>query len=866
MKSYQLKVFFLLALLIGAIGSSFSQKRMDFGFELQNHLENCDPEDRIPLLIEGNGYLNEAIINAFEGRVRLQIDQLFSIDIPAKRIPSFSNNELVKVIEFSSQPGRSLNDTMLINTNVDSIIQMSQPLRSSYTGKGVLMGFIDSGIEINHPDFQDSSGNTRIYSIWDQGVPYQPSQQANNYFYGIEWDSSSINNGTCTHDDKAQEFGHGSMVTGAAASNGLSSNSYRGVAPEVSIISVATNFNALNWLQTVAEAVDYIYSKADSLGMPCVINASVGTYIGSHDGKDIAARMIDQMIKQRSGRAFVCAAGNAGNQSFHVQHLNQQDSSFTWFEHSNSLFSGRGGVGFEFWGDSIDFDSLTFAFGADEENNGVYSFRGQTAYAHPIQRLNQLYRDSIIGASGNHLAYIDTYCEFNQGRYKVEVAIIDPDSSNYLFSLMTKGSGKIDLWSQRSLTNSSNLIQQNLPTVSTYPKMSWYQIPDTFQTMVSSFTCLPSAVTVGNYVNRNTYVDFNGNLKNMNATPGLISSNSSWGPNRSGVHKPDISSAGDFMLSSGRIGTLNSLKTAEPGKISIDGWHMRNGGTSMASPTVAGILALYLEMCPNTSAADLSNKLRMSAKKDVFTGTNNDFQYGFGKANAFQLLKLDAFSPSLISLNASYCDGDTAILQTTIPFALYFWNTGDSLSNLPVTASGIYFAKVQKANSCIANTDSMLFTFNSLPNKPIISQSNDTFNVSGPGPFQWFRNNNLIPGALNQQYIASQPGNFHCRNTDTNTGCMNFSDTLAFGITQLDQLSLEHFKYWPNPVSDQLFIETYKEDTNVELLNSLGQVVWSNKIRMIERFSIKMGLYPNGLYFLKIESVKEKFILKVIKQ
>lgn len=860
----QKALFLLMSLII--MSNTYAQEFSKIGFELKSYLKESHPNSMVPLLVEGsfNGF--EEVVSKHEGNIRLKVSNLFSIEIPAKNVIAFSLEEAVHLIEFDTQPGHALNDTMLINTNVDSIIQAITPISKPFTGKGVLLGVIDSGIDIVHGDFKDSTGKTRIINIWEQGVSYNPSRKPGTYSYGQEWDSTDINSGVCTHDDDPGEFGHGSMVTGAAASNANETGHYRGVAPEVSIISVATDFNKINWLQTVAEAVDYIFKKADTLGMPCVINASVGTYKGSHDGKDIAARMIDLLIKQKSGRAFVCAAGNAGHLNFHLQQKPQNDTVFTWLEQHPAMFSGLGGIYFEAWSDTNDFSQMQFAIGADRSVGNTFEFRGRTGFTGISNKVNLVTRDSVMSLSGNKLAYVDYYVEQSQGRYKLEIAIVNPDSSNYNYRLETAGTGKLDIWSNFGLFRSSDITATGLPTVGQYPAIANYQRPDSLQTIVSSFTCLPSAITVGNYINRNTYIDFNGNVQNMGATPGEISNFSSLGPNRLTYLKPDISSAGDFMMSSGRIATMLQLQVVEPQKISQDGMHMRNGGTSMASPTVAGMVALYLEMCKTANYLDIKNKLLASAKTDAFTLNVPNSKWGVGKADAYQFLSSSAYIPNLNYGSTNFCDVDSISLGTLIPYSNYVWNTGDTLNNLSVNTNGTYFATVTNNLGCEAKTNEATFNFYNSPVQPIISRSNDTLSISPLGNYQWYRNNTIINGANNSTLKAIQSGDYFCEFTNTNTGCFANSDTVNVVITKLDEFNKESLSIYPNPSNGIISISGLKENQiyQLEVFNTSGQQVYSKTFSQKSKGqNINLKHLPKGIYLLKIQSDKS-FINKSI--
>ncbi|MEQ8908072.1 MAG: S8 family serine peptidase [Vicingaceae bacterium] len=859
---------FLVFVTISLSTSLQAQESTKLNFDLRHYLESCSPNQAVPLLVEGTPTVVEQYVESNGGKIRLALPPLYSIELPAAEVLAFSKLEEVKQIDFSLSPGQALSDTMLVQTRAEKVHQIVSPLREKYTGKGVLVGIIDSGIELDHGDFQDSLGNTRVLHVWDQGVPYNPTYQAGNYTYGVEWDAVEIDNGISTHDDKASEFGHGSNVSGAAVSNGLATGNFKGVAPEAGIISVATDFNKPNWLQTMVEATDYIFKKADTLNMPVVINASVGTYLGSHDGKDIAARMIDQLIKQKNGRAFVCAAGNAGTFNFHLQHQPNQDTLFSWFESHPQMFSGLGGVYFELWSDTSDFNQMQFAIGADRIYPvNQFEFRGRTAFATAQNRLNQTYLDSIISVDGNLLAYVSTFVTESQGRYKMEVAIVNPDSNQYRFRFESTGNGKVDIWSSFSLFRHSNIIGDNLPSLNQFPAMQHYQKPDSLQSMVSSFSCLPSVITVGNYVNRSTYVDVSGTPRQFNVTPGEISINSSLGPNREGYLKPDISSAGDYMFSAGRLATINQAIQSNPAKVSQDSLHFRNGGTSMASPTVAGMLALLFEKCSNLSYSDVKGKLISTARTDAFTQNLPNPKWGYGKADAYQLISNEIFVPSLTLNSVSICEGDSVTLNTTQPFAQYFWNTGDTTANISLDSSGTYFATVSNSANCRDRTDSLMLRVDTLPFKPSINQQNDTLYTDGSAQLQWYYNQFAIPSANQSKLAITQNGNYYVKSTNS-SNCSTNSDTLTVISVGLDENRFYSVQLYPNPTAAILHVNLTEPLKNLELkvYDLSGKAL---KVPVINESSNSLRLnlseIKSGPYLLQIKSSSQTKFFKIYK-
>jgi subtilisin family serine protease len=118
----------------------------------------------------------------------------------------------------------------------------------SITGKGVIVGVIDTGIDIFHKSFIDSLGKTRILFLWDQSLTPQGSEKSPTGFSGgVEFTDKDINAALATPDKPFRSFDvakHGTHVAGTAAGNGSQSgnchlsNTYVGVAPEVSLIIV----------------------------------------------------------------------------------------------------------------------------------------------------------------------------------------------------------------------------------------------------------------------------------------------------------------------------------------------------------------------------------------------------------------------------------------------------------------------------------------------------------------------------------------------------------------------------------------------------------------------------------------------------
>lgn len=693
-----------------AIGQN---NKMPQQFSISNNakltqLEKEKSTKKVHFFVEGEYKQVLELVYKYGGHYKYQIDNRHGVLIPAKHVRTFIEEKAITNHRLDFSVGLPLSDTMLAHMNVYPLHNQEDILPKSFKGKDVIVGIIDTGIDFSHPDLQNPDGSTRVLYLWDQanGADDEPT-----YGYGHEWDSAAINAGTCTHTDPGAYYGHGTSVAALATSNGQATEKYPGVAPESDIIFVASDFSALGWTQTVADAVEYIINKANTLGRPCVINTSLGTYYGSHDGLDDAAQMIDGLLKAAPGRAIVASAGNAGTfGKFHLSYdVSENDTNFTWFQYnSNSSYLGYGAVFFELWADTADFNYLKFAVGADKVSPN-YEFRGRTGFHNIQDRLGLFSEDINVG--GNVLGSVDTWAEIIGGQYFMQVHMYQPDSSQYNFRFMTTGTGTFDVWStENNILDFSNMVpEEDLPDAGTFPDIARYQAPDSMQSIVSSWTCLPSVITVGNYMNRDTYLDYNSVVRNVDASVpvGEHYPTSSRGPNRLGDVKPNVIAPGNKAMTASVISMMNGWISSRPDVMDPDGMHRTSpGGTSSAAPVVSGTVALLLERCPTLTYSQIIDILQNSAKVDAQTGVVPNIEYGYGKVDAYAAFKQPIFSPHLTnSGDVDVCNAFNLSTQTDYDFIN--WSNSSANDTILINQSDDFFAIVQDGNGCYDFTDTV---------------------------------------------------------------------------------------------------------------------------------------------------------------
>lgn len=197
------------------------------------------------------------------------------------------------------------------------------------SGKGVLVGIVDSGVDWRHPDFRNEDGTSRILSLWDQSAQPEPGQNPpKGYLRGVEYTGEEINRALSLPDQEGNFLvrerdlsGHGTSVLGIAAGNGRASGGVnRGAAYASDIIAVKMGIPGENFFPRTVElmeGVDYLIRQAQILGKPMALNVSFGNNYGSHRGDSLPEIYLTNV--SNTGRTVICVGtGNNGNDRIHT--------------------------------------------------------------------------------------------------------------------------------------------------------------------------------------------------------------------------------------------------------------------------------------------------------------------------------------------------------------------------------------------------------------------------------------------------------------------------------------------------------------------------------------------------------------------
>lgn len=503
-------------------------------------------------------------------------------------------------------------------------IHKGTDLPKAYTGEGVVVGVVDAGFDYMHAAFRrPADGALRIKRVWEQSATTLDGASAPaKYGYGIELNTPELI-------EKAQgdsdSNSHGTHVAAiAAGSDAYKDGAYVGNAPDAEIVLVALDLNA-STNADISNAVQYIFDYADEVGKPCVVNLSLGNQDGPHDGTSTFDTMTDAM--QGPGRLIVGAAGNHRTDAFHIDHTFATADAAplrTFVKYKVAPSNSVSGGTIEIWGEKgVDFTVDIAAYSTFNKKDA----RSTTVY--PAEGVTDV--DFGKYATGTWKVASEV-SPLNGKPHVVLTSALTSIRNNYAIALTVtpKTAGRVNIWSDNTyLALESRDIEG-------------FSAPDAASSTLCEIGGTGKRIlTVGSYTTRNEYTTNGGQQATLQETVGDLSSFSSYGPTVDGRMKPNITAPGCFIISAvSNNDASGNLMYAEYnenfGRYNQYGYMQ---GTSMASPFVAGIVATWLQAYPQLTPEQLHEIVQNTARKDNFTATAPDSNWGYGKINALDGLR-----------------------------------------------------------------------------------------------------------------------------------------------------------------------------------------------------------------------------------
>jgi minor extracellular serine protease Vpr len=499
------------------------------------------------------------------------------------------------------------------------------------TGKGVLFGILDMEFDTHHPAFLDSNGGTRFVALWDQTDTTKGNR--NRFGYGV------VKNHAQLLIDSLFGLGlefHGTFMTSYAAGSEWKCP-YYGAAPDAKIAAVKIGPTD----QNIIDGLIWLDSLADSLHMPCVVNMSLGNADGPHDGTSLTDRAIDN-FSSKPGHIVVGAAGNDGAKMGHIAFpIGKTEVRGAWVA-PVQVATPTGRVGFfsgiDMWADSGNYFTAT-VFILDTSTT-------PKTYRQGIPRLSTatpprpgitpvLWTNSTTGKRDTLIVEdsVERACPLN-GRTHCKVYLQAYNPSLFL------GVTVVDSASAGGNVHAWNVYKASFTSF----QMQGFYNGDTVMSVNEIGGTAKRNITVGATQCKTVFMLWNGQAVAWNGTPNpqsdsgahRLAGTSGRGPTLDGRIKPDITAPGHEVVGAMPRNMKNNGRIAWPADTHSTGRYTNTGGTSVAAPIVAGIVALMLEANPQLTVEDARRYIQETAITDAITGTittpNN--AWGAGRVNA----------------------------------------------------------------------------------------------------------------------------------------------------------------------------------------------------------------------------------------
>lgn len=577
-----------------------------------------------PDLLKKDGYLIQSISDNFVTALLSEND-----------FDKLKTNNYVSTVKFPQID--YLNNQSNVIESGASLLQDGALNNINYTGKDVLVGIYDTGIDFTHPDFIDPiTKKTRIVSIWDQTLTPITGESSPKLYaagnFGVEYTQAQINDeidGTPANFVREKDIhGHGTHVAGTAAGNGsaIEGAPHKGMAPEAELVIVKGGDGSFPTTNTIA-ALDYFKSVAASKGKPIVVNMSIGGQASPHDGKSEHEIKVNEFTASGLGRVVVISAGNEGDGNIHQRiSLNANEKKSFKIKIEKNQSNNNASL----------FSFLSFNKGDNETSPITLKITAPNG-SEFIQNPGSVSTNYLKDAAGKNYQQITSYNYIDSDSGKRFIQII----ASRITTADTEG--VYDLEIENNSTKNITIDGWLTSTNYNLAKISFPEGDNNYT--VGSPGTADEAITVANYVG-NVAFAVNSSIPAANGTyssSGIMTENlnssSSKGPRADEARKPDIASGGTFVISAKTKDNIDPYI--------IDGkYYSQMTGTSMASPSVAGSVALLLQANNRLTAKQVKQRLIENTNKDSYTTSNYTNEFGYGKLNIYK-----AVSSELNNLN-----------------------------------------------------------------------------------------------------------------------------------------------------------------------------------------------------------------------
>lgn len=553
--------------------------------------------------------------------------------IPLGELEALAKESAVRRIE-ANQSTRLCVDTTAAVVQALPVYETAAD-HQAYTGEGVVVGIVDVGFDLTHPNFLDpASGRLRIGAFWDQlsRDTLESALPVGRDYVGAEA-IRAIGQST-----DAPITTHGTHTLGIAAGSGFDTN-YRGIAwgSDLCVVGNALNLNieyvdSADYYKyttaTDALGFKYCFDYAEQAGKPCVVSFSEGYAPYLDDEDSLFAATLDSLTGP--GRIIVASAGNEGvEMTYFEKGADQREAgSFVRSFKQTALYriKSEGAMRLVVYGYGEESGKWKEEGGKWKEEGGMPS--DTIAFETDEVPIDTIIRRKI--AFGGDSLTVSAYRDSSRfSKHDIWQVYLQADTTLNLLpplAVVVEGLGKIEAYG-----SSTNAFRDD-------------DADDRWRAAITGRNvfapgCFPGIICVGATTHRLGILNAAGELVNgsKETETGKIGYYSSTGPAMNDVMKPDVVAPGTNVVSS-----YSHIFHPEKEVVAYSDyegerypWGVQSG-TSMSTPVVAGAIALWLQAKPDLMPQEVMEVMRRSCRhpEEQYDYPNN--VYGFGEIDVYR--------------------------------------------------------------------------------------------------------------------------------------------------------------------------------------------------------------------------------------
>lgn len=654
-------------------------------------------------------------LKANGAEVRMVKGDLILLDAPYSRLETLASTKGVLKIDVSPKVGRRTDISRKVTQAGDVIDGTGEKLPQAYTGKGVILGILDEGFDATHPMFKDKDGNLRIKAVYEPGNSHFGGDSVRIGEWTLTGsvytkaedilDTTKVKNTAGSHGTHCISIAAGSTSDVKAPSGQY----LGGMAPEADIILCREGMDGdyYNWANNngydfsaylTGESLEYLADVATQQQKPLVVSFSMNSHDGWHDGTSNMAYLIGQEAKEGNLPIILCASNEGGDRTY----LNMKsaakdtisvlsyayDGAYIWGGmkttknvqmevavcslldghvyyrmpvHYNSAPEFAYDPEKNYWGEGLRFEAGEDADNSDFEGKELEGLKGLLEYIENGHVEIYCYQNQAFDKDRNPYIYTEVFEYFGDG-----------------FTWKTVKNDRGEKERDDVLGFKINLIPDEEIELHCWGDVGaqlWGQDNDlkyingSGSVSIGDWNTSGEPVSIGAWAANNEYevASIKEANKDERFTVGDIAFFSSYGTDLAGHKHPNGCTPGVYVLAAG-----NSFDPENQGKDnSVYEWKAYNNqfagqtserdypfvymsGTSMATPTAAGIVALWAQAAAEKgqrlTCKDIKDIIKHACDTDEFTEAKPE-RFGDGKINAYKgllyVLGIDTKIPTL---------------------------------------------------------------------------------------------------------------------------------------------------------------------------------------------------------------------------